>query len=241
MKTYTVADLFYNRWEDLSPKDHATVFMLRQDLVATPPGQAYGIKLISILRILRRNKRLVDKINVAQAVDCYNDLSFLNQPWYYFPDLNFESAHTPEEKMARHSFDAFIYADNEFTSYLVTQDVNYLKRLVATLYQKNFDKENVEAIAKTLKLEDHELFLVFFTFGHVRNFVMQRCKRLLPRAPKSDDSEPMKPTGAMWLKLKHRLAETPAFQGYDTAGRANMYSTLDYLEDLHQLKENAKS
>jgi hypothetical protein len=43
----------------------------------------------------------------------------------------------------------------------------------------------------------------------------------------------------MWQELKHRLAETPAFQGFDKAGKANIYDCLDYLEGL--AKQNARA
>lgn len=250
MRTYNVSDLFFTRWEDLSPKVHATVYTLQQELINTPrvagqDGQAnvqYGIRLIAVLRHLRKNKMLVDKINVTQAVDIYNDLKFLNEPWYFFPEIEADWAVTPLDKMAKHTFDHFIYADNEFSKYLVTQDVKYLRYLVATLYQVHFDKENVEILAQTLKAKEWQLVLVFATYAHVREFVMNRCKLLLPKPIHNPDAEPAKPqpTGRMWLQLKHRLAETPAFQGYETTSKANMYSALDYLEDLVQQKEQKR-
>lgn len=245
-KTYNVSDLFFTRWEDLTPKQHAIVYTLQQEcelarrMEATDgvPAIQYGLKLIGVLRHLRKNRSLVDRINEEQAVDIYNDLTFLSKPWYYFPVINLPWAHPPDEKMSRHSFDHFIYADNEFSAYVMTNDVKHLKRLVATLYQKEFDKEAVEQLA-TSRIKDHYLLLVFYTFAHIRDFVMKRCKTLLPRPIPGAQSKPA-PTGGMWLTLKHRLAETPAFQGYDTAGKANMYSTLDYLEDLARQKEEQR-
>ncbi|HTF21008.1 MAG TPA: hypothetical protein VK658_23195 [Chryseolinea sp.] len=241
-KTYNVSDLFITRWEDLSPKMRVAVYLLQQELDRTPtmegsgePGVQYGARLIALLRHLRRNARLVDKLTVSQAVDIYNDLAFLNQPWYFFPDLSLKWGKTPDEKLARHSFDHFIYADNEYSSYVASSDIKYLRRLVATIYQDRFDKEDVDQLEHTIRLKDWQLFLVFFTFAHVRTFVVKRCKTLMPPGPGSDNSKAA-PTGSMWLSLKHRLAETPAFQGYDVTGGSNMYSALDYLEDLAKRK-----
>lgn len=247
-KTYHVSDLFFTRWEDLSPKMHTAVFALQQELIHTPrlageSGEAniqYGARLIGVLRRLRKNKRLVDKIDVAQAVDIYNDLSFLSQPWYYFPDLQLSWGKTPEDNLSRHTFDHFIYADNEYSLYIVSKDQKYLRRLVATLYQPSFDKENVDPLEQRIKLPEWKLYLVLFTYAHVRDFIVKRCKTLIPPPVHIEGSNAKpEPTGRMWLQLKHRLAETPAFQGYDNTGRANMYSALDYLEDLaQQQKEN---
>lgn len=244
MKAYRVSDLFFTEWHQLSGRAHSEVYSLHQQIKSLPAdkqgSQEYGLLLIGILRRLRKRPLLVDKINVEQAVDIYNDLTFLNQPWYYFPQLQVKGLEiiSPEEKLARHTFDHFIYADHEYSSFLLTQETKHLARLAATLYQQNFDKEMVDTIAAKLKVNEWKLSLIFYTYAQVREFVMKRCKTLLPPAPVSDNIKPTA-TGSTWLKLKHRLAETPAFQGYETAGRANMYASLDYLEDLAQQKENA--
>lgn len=241
-KEYQVSDLFFTRWDQLTGKAHAEVFAFH-NLAKTvdKASTEYGHLLIEVLKRLRKNFRLVNKINEEQAVDIYNDMGFLNEPWYWFPSIG--KLPKPDDYMARHTFDHFIYADNEYSSYIVTQDVTHLYRLVATIYQYKFDKEAVDTIAKSLKLHEWQLNLVFFTYAHVRAFIVKRCKTLMPTSPKpSEEEQPEAPqaTGAMWLKLKHRLAETPAFQGYETAGRANMYSALDYLEDLAQQKQETK-
>ena len=252
MKEYQVKDLFFTTWDELRGRTQAEVFSLLLQLREAEPGSTkYGLILISILRRLRKNPQLVNKINVEQAVDIFNDLTFLKEPYYKFHSLQLplqgERLETPDEKMAKLTFDHFIYADNEYSSFITTQDTKYLLRLVATLYQAKFDKEDVESIAAALdkkKIKEWLLTHTFFTYAHVREFVTKRCKTLMPASPRPSPEEREDvpaPTGGMWLKLKHRLAETPAFQGYDKAGSANMYAALDYLEDLAQLKEkNAK-
>lgn len=243
-REYTVADLFYTAWHELSGKTHADVYLLQCNILTLEKGsKEYSWTLINILRRLRKRLLLVDKFNVEQAVDIYNDLSFLNSPWYFFPDIRvpvFSGLATPKDAMAQHTFDHFIYADNEFSQFLITREKTYLKRLVATLYQPQFDKEAVQRIADGLRATDWQLNLAFYAYGHVREKVMDRCKALLPRASAAADSEgSASPTGGMWLLIKHRLAETAPFQGYDAAGKANMYAALDYLEDLAQQKKHA--
>jgi hypothetical protein len=243
-KVYTISDLFFTSWNDLPGKKIVLVYQSYLRLCTTPADDPnYGFLLISVLRGLRKNWRLVDKVTVDQAVDIFNSLPFLKKPWYFFPFLGKVSKqlHTPDDQLARHTFDHFIYADNEYSSFLLTNDINHLKRLVATLYQKEFDKEAVDDIARGLKkIKAWELDLVFFTFAHVRDAVVKRCKTLMPPSSPSGDESDTRPTGAMWLSLKHRLAETPAFQGYATAGKSNMYSTLDYLEDLAKIRGEQK-
>lgn len=257
-KVYAVSDLFYTSWKSLSNKAKAETFALyQQQLTFNKDTVEYGYLLIQVLRKLLKNPRLVDRIDEEQAVDIFNDLVFLKEPWFNFPNLTYKLI-TPEDQLARHTFDHFIYADNEFTTFLATQNspqstVNspqYLKRLVVTLYKEKgdgfFDKECVEERAAKLQLKEWQLLCVFFTFMHVRASLMKRCKTLFPASPKTlpdgtvIEQEKVKPTGPMWLEMKHRLAETKPFQGYDAAGRANMYAALDYLEDIAKQNLNAK-
>lgn len=240
---FKVTDVFYSAWADLTPKQQVEVYTLWLKMKSMD-GQlsiAYSTHMLLIMRQLRKNQRVIDQMNEAQVVDCFNEIKgFLDEPWYNFPPLNLpQGGDKPADKMATSTFDHFIYADNEFSLFLIKKDDIHLKRLVATLYQENFNKEAVEGIASRLKLSEWQLLHVFYTFKHVREFVMKRCKNLMPPPPVhpetgeiiKDETGPVA-TGAMWLKLKHRLAETPAFAGYDKAGQANMYSALDYLEDL---------
>lgn len=250
MKEYTVSDLFFTRWKDLSTMVHSEVYALYNSL-PEPADPQYGFILIQILRRLRKNKSLVNKVTVEQAVDIFNDLSFLKDPWYYFPPLHTKRSalKAPDDKMARSSFDEFIYADNEFSNYIAKQEPVYLHRLVVTLYRHSsewyFDPEtvNVRAAEITGKLKPYQLNQVFFTFGQVRGHIMKRCKTLLPPAPKQDpDDLPIGPvnTGPMWYRIKHQAARTLVFGTFQETGRANMYSVLDHLEILCKEQEDAK-
>lgn len=247
-KTYSVSDLFFTQWEELHPATHAKVYALH---TALPPVDdlKYGFCLINILRLLRRRKSLVNKITVEQAVDIFNDLNFLREPWYFFPDI--DGRVTPDPKMARCSFDQFIYSDNEFSNYLLHQDEKYIRRLVATLYllpdESHFDPETVERRESEICIEPYLLHLVFFTFAQIRTMVMKRCSTLLPVSKPDPESKPSN-TGPMWYKIKHQAARTHVFGTFQETGRGNMYSVLDHLELLakeneeHQRRlKNAKS
>lgn len=260
MREYTVSDLFFSQWQQLTGKVHSEVYALQQHIQSLQKDSVdYGYTLIQILRRLRKNFSLVNKINEAQAVDIYNDLSFLNDPWYYFPHLDNKvlALVKPDEKMARSSFDQFIYGDNEFSMFLINKDEKHLRRLIVTLYpllgDTFFDPETVEQRAAALvgKLKPWQLNQVFFTFAHIRDHVTKRCKTLLPKPPSSPSvsggDSPMStgqdrggPTGPMWYRIKHQAARTHVFGSFQETGRANMYSVLDHLEILCQEAANAK-
>jgi len=245
-KSHKVSDLFFTSWKDLQdrPRIHAEVYGLNLQIKQTDRAKPeYGYQLIAILRRLRKNLKLVDKINEVQAVDIFNDLTFLDEPWYHFPVRKIKAGKLnlvgPDEHMARHSFDHFIYADNEFTRSMTDGgSIHYIRRLAATLYkhqgETTLDRESVDDRVIDMKVQDWELQLIAATFGHIRGFITKRCKHLMPAPvkPEGQDEHQVQPTGPMWQTLKHRLAETPAFQGFDKAGSANIYDCLDYLEDL---------
>jgi hypothetical protein len=240
-KVYTVSDLFFSSWRELNPQLQAQVFAMQQHALQLDKSTTeYGVVLISILRAIRKRWRLVDKLDEEQAVDCYNDLKFLNDPWYYFPSL--KSLISPDEHMKRASFDHFIYADNEYSLYVATQDIKYLYRLVATIYRRpkdlHFDKEVVDVRAKAIEKKVHEwqLLLVFYTFTHIRAFVNKRCPGLLPSRKHVEGEISVTNTGPMWKKIKHMAAETKVFGTFEETGRANMYDVLDHLEILTQRK-----
>lgn len=248
-RIYQVSDLFYTQWKDLDDLTQATVYSLHQHAQSLGHSHKdYGFALIATLRSLRKNKRLVDRINVEQAVDIYNDLKFLNEPWYHFPFL--DQLHLkPDPELARTSFDQFIYADNEFTSFIAAKgkDEVYLRRLAATLYKESgeifWDKECVEERAEKLRSEkSYRLELIFYTYGHVRNKVMERCKTLLPKSivTSEEQKKTPHPTGSMWHNIKHQAAKTLVFGDFDNVGRTNMYSVLDHLEILCKEKEEQR-
>lgn len=246
IKAYTVNDLFYTSWKQLDSKyaAHAEAYALYLSLQVLQKGSTeYGVALIKILASLRKRKRLVERIDEQQAVDIFNELErvLLVQPWYNFPKLGWWSM--PDEKLARTTFDQFIYADNEYTGILVAQrkgaaTTDLLKgmaRLAVTLYTTNFDKERVEADANELGIKKVvQLQLIFFTFGHVREFVVKRCKHLLPPAPagEQDEPPPLRTSGEMWYEIKHQAARTLVFGDFDKLGKTNMYSVLDHLNKL---------
>ena len=82
-KQYTVTDLFYTQWSELSVRQRIKVHELnqmRQDL----PLDQHGTYIILIMRELRKRPLLVDRLNEAQVVDIFNSLTFLNEPWLFF-------------------------------------------------------------------------------------------------------------------------------------------------------------
>lgn len=253
------------RFDKLSDQSHPSVSPLEGEInadastssatdVTDQQKMEYGVLLIAILRRLRKNWRLVDKINELQAVDIFNELDrgFLSKPWYTFPQV-FGWVH-PADQMAKSSFDRFIYADNEFTSFLATSDDKYLHRLAATLYalpgDTHFDKEEVEARAELIKETNaHQLQLIFYTYGHVRNAVVKRARHLIETPPQHPSVSPLegesntnkvKPSGAMWYQIKHQVARTGVFGTFDQLGQANMYIVIDHLELLAKEKADAK-
>jgi len=219
----------------------------------------YGFILLRILMLLRRKplfirnlfffrlsyllSRRIFILSNEQAVDIYNDLKFLREPWHFFPEI--KNLVKPDDYLAQHTFDHFIYADGEFTSYLVNFDDKYLRKLVVTLYREtkgeHFYRDEVNFRAAKLEIKAWQLQLVFFTFSHVRQFIVKRCKNLLPSRPAEGNEKP-KCSFPMWDDVKHSAVRTLVFGDFTAIGRANVYDVLDHLEKIaKEKKENAKA
>lgn len=252
-KTYKISDLFFTSWHELPTGYIAQLIDLRYKLNTTKAQEmwgAYGHLAIQVLRILRRNKRLVEKITVDQAVDCLNDLKFIHEPWYHFPPGESSRFVAPDEYMRDRTFDQFIYADAQFSKFCVLDyqgkqsgkadevQMNLaINKLIGILYTapERFDAREIHNRACTVdqKMTQEEKAVVLHTFANVREYIVkQRCPTLFPTS--SNDAMETKSapvyTGKMWLNLRYDLSETPSFQGLETAKKAWVYDALDLLE-----------
>lgn len=136
MKEYSIDQLFALRWEDLTAKQLIKIVSLSDQLMnAEADSIQYGLLSIETLRTLRTNKAAVANLNVEQAVDCFNDITFFRRdekgnfvtPWYFFPIKNFlvngvefEAPHMNGSlPMYNRSFNQLVYADSSFSAFCV--------------------------------------------------------------------------------------------------------------------------
>lgn len=135
-REYQVSDLFYTRWEDLTTKQIMIMIELTAALQKLEAGTTeHGLVIIQILRTLSKNKVLVSKLEVDQAVDIFNDLKFFQRkadggfetPWLFFPVEGFTTNNfffaRPELNgslpMFNRTFQQLVYADSAFSAFCV--------------------------------------------------------------------------------------------------------------------------
>lgn len=137
MKKYTLNELFKTSWGELNAKEIMDVVAISEKLhqLKDQDSTAYGLQVISMLRVLRKNKAAVEKIDVDQAVDCFNAIKFFERkingefvsPWLHFPIGGFDFHHkkfcAPEMNgnlpMYNRTFDQLVYADSAFSTFCV--------------------------------------------------------------------------------------------------------------------------
>jgi hypothetical protein len=258
MKTYKVSDLFYTHWSQLAPQRIAegyTAFSTLQTLKTESPE--YGFALIRTLRALRKNWRLVDQLSVEQAVDIYNELEpSLQKPWLDFPlqrlAYRIDFLFAPKEKMGNRTFDHLMYADSYFTRALQGTDAKTnMAHLAAVLYTRagehQFDAKHVEVKSFTVEKHCHEwqLMLIFYTFAHIKKYIVDNCVHLFPQEGNSGTVAQVKDTLPLWTEVKFSLAESGVFGTFDDVGRTDLYKVINYLESRAKKQKegaaNAKS
>lgn len=262
MREHLVSDLFYDRYSDLPAKKLAELGPLRrvwiqlhESLIGKSDDEKeltkYGIASIAVLRVLRKAPFLVDKITVDQALDCLNELTFFRQPWHDFPPIHDKFSH-PDEFMHNRTFDHFIYADHEFSQITMHAEptTQSLAKLAACLYnvpgQIHFNEDAFPERAKIIEREckEWQLQLVMHTYANVREWIVERCKTLLP-AGSSETVHKPSATGPMWKELKQRTAELkltwkdPASQETGYVGHGRYLEILDHLESISRRKNAA--
>ena len=134
MKKYKISDLFKTSWAELTEAEMILLIDFSTALQSVDPeSKEYGLIVINILRTLRKNKSAVAKIELEQAVDCFNDIVFFRRttkgsfrmPWYFFPVGDFKlhgqefcrPDMSGELPMYNRSFDQLVYADSAFSAF----------------------------------------------------------------------------------------------------------------------------
>ena len=247
-KTYKVSDLFYDSYQQLSARRLAELAVLRRAWMLAVEKEGiespeYGVLSIGIMRSIRKSPLLVDKINVDQMVDCFNDLTFLKQPWYFFPNfIRPTNAYHPDEYFHDRTFDHFIHADHEFSK-------GNAAGVAACLYFHDHGHFNPDKLADNIKHIEQawskwQIELVMHTYANVREWITKRCKNLFPPSP-SGEGRGEVATGPMWTELKQRTAELrltwkdPNGKETNYVGHARYLEVLDHLESLSKRKDAA--
>lgn len=216
-----VTDLFKVSWKELTTDEMARVIITKQEVeMARRQGWdgAAGVYAIALLRSLRKDTALVDKLDVSQAVDCLNDILqmksypenpkyYISEPWFFFPATTTEFFEAPSEMMSNRCFAQLVYADSLFTKYLVSdyyarqghppQDLSpaveaYLDDMIAVLYtpKESFDEQYIESNAKMLKLTEAQRMVIFHTYANIRRYIVKdRCPNFFNTVEEDEDSD----------------------------------------------------
>lgn len=255
MKSYTITDLFKTEWGALNTLEHAEVIYLSDRLKQTKAEnleKAWGHTAIMLLRALRKNKSAVAKITIEQAVDCVRDLTFITQPWYYFPVLEnhaqLEAASmsaTPPAYLQGYTFSQLVYIDSLFSKFAILSwkattgklqaAIPYLDKMIGVIYTPAnlFDENKIAERGQliTRHIKDYERTVVLHTWANIKERIIKECPNLFPQAAQTvATDQPPKDSEPMWQNLLFDLSETLAYQGMDRAKAAPIYEALNYLE-----------
>ncbi|HMG90759.1 MAG TPA: hypothetical protein VK589_11890 [Chryseolinea sp.] len=271
MKTYHISDLFKTSWDQVSPKEMATVIDMKIKMQrANEQGlhQAAGHYAIMILKALRKNEGLVSKINVEQAVDCINDLEFIHQKWFTFPEIKFSDSTfcNPPTHLKNHTLGQLYWIDSLFSKFLMqeyydgrahppqtpsTMAEMFLDEMIAVIYTHpdQFDEKVITERGKEIGRIINNDYRVCMLYGYanVKEFILAEFPLTFPRLEDEDETQnpvsnkPPVDSEPMWQNILFDLSESPAYPGMDRAKKAPMYEALNYLEKKHKELQRKKS
>lgn len=250
---HKITDLFHTEWQHLKADIAGDILSIQHHIEQLRLQEKFdqlGSQIYKVVLLLCRQPKVFQKLSPEQIRDIYHDINLFEKMWYSFHVtwINTRRAKlfAPENKLADFTFLQLIWADAEYSKFLVlahqgSEEAEHaLNRFISVLYSPKhegkkelFTEEVMEEFAGILPAElTFQLkYLILRTYGNCRAFIMQRCEHLFPQSHNAD-GEPGTPqyTGKMWKDLLYDLADTPAFSGYDRAANTNIYKALDYLE-----------
>jgi len=267
VKQYTIDQLFKTKWSQLSVGEQASVLEHKfrwQHAKEQGLEQAAGHCAIMILRALRVNKSAVSKINVEQAVDCINDLAFINEPFFQFPGLpsgvgpNSTDFQVPQSHLKNHTLGQLYWIDSLFSKVIMAEYSDsrahppqtpstiaeiFLHEMIGVIYTHPdlFDEKQVSergmSIGKILT-EAHR-HVVIHTYANIKEFIVNAFPFTFPQIEEQESDEPRASKAPvdsepMWQTILFDLSESKAYQGMDKTKSAPMYEALTYLEKKHK-------
>ena len=243
----SVPDIFHTSWAELSHRQAIQIMLIKSKIEWLAKAEYYeamGEMEHAQLVILCKDQAFLKKLSQDQEFDVWKDLAFINEPWYFFHIAAIRGKEhvyfSPMEKIHDLTFQHLVYADANFSKYLITEETVYLEKLISILYHPSdgddrwpLITENIEPMAIDIgkRIHPHEKQLIMVTYSHIRSSILQRCPTLFNVDGSEDDDEgKIEYTGEMWRNLLFDLSETPAFQGMQIAKDTPIYEALDYLE-----------
>lgn len=233
--------ILHQSWQSLPPKK-------RYQLMALLPFMDDPMGKLLILRVIARTAgdyRLIRSLPNSSAV--VYDLFRYSLKWiteqpkgFSFPEVKAGSwvFHTPTDRFENVSFGQLTELDSYFTRYLRTHSEGLLISFLLNLYKvskagKGDIRTAVSKIGDPYRLDALRMYgmireKVFTSFFHVFPMPKEQSKKTKNAAidlRKIQDSTPM------WHSVLFSLADTPAFQGLETAKAANMWEALTYLDE----------
>lgn len=192
------------------------------------------------------------------AIEVFEDLKFLHEPHYQFL-IKFKGDQliAPEYKSGKVpfgevTFDQWKIIDGKFTKFLClahqknAQEARVeLGKFLSAIYSPKlpsiggaggglmWSEENLENSGYILRtLQSWQIDLILETYGHIRNYVIQRYPHVFPTPPLEGTGEESSPvySGQMWQSMHYDVADTEAFKGYELAGKSRMHDVLGYLD-----------
>jgi len=265
MKSYMISDIFKTHWSELTTDEMAMVLIYKSKLdYARHSGEMSlaGLYAIRIMQQLRKHSA-VGELTVEQAVDCINDLSFIADPWFMFPDLGVSSPfEAPPTHLKHHTLGQLYWMDSLFSKFIIQDYIDrrahppqdpsaiaemYLDEMIGVIYTSPpaFDERLISTRGNEIKkmLTHSARTVILYSYANTKKFIIDEFPLTFPTREDDDETGVKAPVDSepMWQSIVYDLSESPAYPGTDKAKAAPMYEALNYLERKHKEQQKRKS
>jgi len=159
----------------------------------------------------------------------------------------------PDDALEDLSFDAWMNADLYYMHYLKTNDIQYLDKMIAELYEPRFikyirlifpriEKEQFFDLLKPIRNLKPELKMAILLFYiSSRAFLADHFNKVF-KIPKKEELEELqsKVIRSQWYDTKFNIAENGLFGDFNEVGKAKISYILKHIQILINRQEEEK-
>jgi hypothetical protein len=242
MPSIPSSTLLHSSWSALSPRRRMRLMILLPFL-----DDPYA-KLLALREVCKSKENYLTIQRIPNSPEVIVDLFRHDLQWISQKptDFTFKLIHSkgwtfsaPDARFSDFTMEELVEMEIRFNEYLRLQRESALDKLMDVIYTPQAESSKTDRLTAISALPYPYRLDAFRMFAVIHEKIHTSFKHLFPNTKVLSEKDKSKPidfrkipkTSDWWTSLLFSLAETPAFQGMETAKEANMWEALTYLDE----------